>query len=92
MPNIGVRELKNQATQILRAVREQQAEYIVTYHGKPIARLLPIDAPARTPATTSHMQAQGASSGDELALLRKRIDQAWSSPVSGVELLEQDRR
>lgn len=42
MPNVGIRELKNQATEILRAVREQRAEYIVTHHGKPIALLLPL--------------------------------------------------
>lgn len=40
MPSIGVRELKNQANEIVRSVREEQAEYIVTYHGEPVAVLL----------------------------------------------------
>lgn len=39
---IGVRELKNNATRIVRAVREEQAEYIVTVHGKPAAILRPL--------------------------------------------------
>src|SRR4051794_26783039 len=42
MAQIGVRELKNQATEILRAVREHGAEYIVTYRGAPVAYLLPV--------------------------------------------------
>ena len=43
MPRVGVRELKNQATEILRDVRENRAEYVVTYHGRPVAVLLPVD-------------------------------------------------
>ena len=43
MPRVGVRELKNQTSEILRAVREERAEYIITYQGRPMAILLPID-------------------------------------------------
>ncbi|MBK8934267.1 MAG: type II toxin-antitoxin system prevent-host-death family antitoxin [Chloroflexi bacterium] len=39
---IGVRELKNQTSQIVRAVREDMAEYVITLHGKPVAMLRPI--------------------------------------------------
>ncbi len=38
---IGVRELKNNATRIVKAVREEHAEYIVTVRGKPAAVLRP---------------------------------------------------
>ena len=37
MPSVGVRELKNNATRIVRAVREEQAEYVVTVDGRPVA-------------------------------------------------------
>lgn len=43
MTTIGVRELKNQATEVLRTVREQETEYIVTYRGKPVAMLVPMN-------------------------------------------------
>ena len=43
MPKVGVRELKNRASEILRAVREEGAEYIITYQGRPMAVLLPIE-------------------------------------------------
>jgi len=43
MARVGVRELKNQATEIIRDVRENRAKYVVTYHGQPVAVLLPVD-------------------------------------------------
>ena len=42
MPYVGIKELKNQTTEILRGVRENGLEYVVTFHGRPIAVLLPI--------------------------------------------------
>jgi prevent-host-death family protein len=42
MPRVGVRELKNRTSEILRAVREEGAEYVITFQGKPAAILLPI--------------------------------------------------
>jgi len=43
MPQVGVRELKNRASEIIRAVREEKAEYIITYQGRPVGLLLPLD-------------------------------------------------
>jgi prevent-host-death family protein len=90
---IGVRELKNQATEILREVREQQVEYIVTYHGKPVARILPFTKewqrpkPVRTPMELRDLEALWAE-WDELA---KEIDEHWESELGAVELLSKDR-
>lgn len=41
MKTIGVRQLKNEATQIVRAVREQHAIYVITLNGQPVATLRP---------------------------------------------------
>ena len=38
---IGVRELKQRASEILRRVREDGASYAITYRGKVVARLEP---------------------------------------------------
>lgn len=43
MPTIGIRELKAQASDVVRQVKEQHAEYVVTVRGEPAALLLPID-------------------------------------------------
>ena len=41
MRTIGVRQLKNEATQIIRAVREENAQFVVTVNGQPVATLRP---------------------------------------------------
>jgi prevent-host-death family protein len=41
MLEIGIRELKNQASEIVRAVRERRAEYVITHRGKPVAMIVP---------------------------------------------------
>ena len=43
MPNtVGVRELKTQASRVIRAVREEMAEYVITLRGRPVAMLRPL--------------------------------------------------
>lgn len=42
MRAIGVRELKERTSQVLREVRERGEEVDVTYHGRVIARLIPV--------------------------------------------------
>ena len=44
MEEIGVRELKARASDVVRAVKEQRARYIVTQRGKPAALIIPVDA------------------------------------------------
>ena len=39
---IGVRELKNQTSRVIRTVREEMAEYVVTLRGEPVAILRPL--------------------------------------------------
>ena len=43
MSLIGVRELKEQTSEVIRQVREERAEYVVTYKGKPVAVILPLN-------------------------------------------------
>ena len=41
MKTIGVRQLKNEATQIVRSVKDQHALYVITVSGQPVATLRP---------------------------------------------------
>jgi prevent-host-death family protein len=43
MPRVGIRELKARASEIVRAVREEKAQYVITYQGQPVGVLSPID-------------------------------------------------
>ena len=39
---IGIRELKNEASRIVRTVREEMVEYVITVRGEPVALLTPL--------------------------------------------------
>jgi prevent-host-death family protein len=81
MAEIGVRELKNHTSEIVREVREERAEYVITYRGRPVARLVPI------PAEEGDKQAL-----EELERLSQEISTQWKSAKSAVELLTEMRR
>ena len=44
MPDVGVRELKIRASEIVRDVRERRARYVITYRGRPVGVLAPLEA------------------------------------------------
>jgi len=94
MPNVGVKELKDQATEILRSVREQHAQYIVTYHGRPVAVLLPVDEAWMRAEQDRAVRAVRPSPAllAELEALRAEIDASWSSEKTAVELIAEGRQ
>lgn len=87
MERVGVRELKNRATQIIRAVREEQAEYLVTVDGEPVAVLRPL--------TEADLQAERAEGWrrfiDRMQEVAERIGAEWQSEKGAVELLSEIR-
>lgn len=81
MAEVGVRELKNHASEIIREVREEHTEYVVTYHGEPVARLVPI------------VEEQDAEQiRQELDELSEEIGARWNADESAVEILSAIRR
>jgi prevent-host-death family protein len=54
MRQIGLRELRDRASKILREVREEKSEYVITYQGRPVALLIPVDQEA----LEQHLQAE----------------------------------
>jgi len=89
-----VRELKNQATEIIRDVRETRAEYVVTYHGRPVAVLLPVNEEWLEAETRRAVEAAtpGEDVWAELEALRQEIGQSWQSEKTAVELVSEQRR
>lgn len=90
MPDIGVRDLKIRASEIIRNVRERRARYIITYRGRPVGLLIPLEEAgsaslplAGEPATTAW---------DELTRLGEEIGREWRSSLSSAELLSEMRR
>jgi prevent-host-death family protein len=85
---IGVRDLKNRASEIVREVHENEAEYIVTLRGEPVAVLRPM--PDRSEQERRQEAAEEAMA--RMEALADEIARAWSSPKSALELLEEQRR
>lgn len=90
MPQVGVRELKNEASEIIRTVREEQAEYVVTYRGKPVATISPIlNQDVESSIDDVRPDAEFWASLDKL---RAEIEANWQSEKTAVELIEEQRR
>lgn len=88
MPEAGVRELKIHASQILRRVRDRKARYIITYRGRPVAVLGPLEQPSAEHAAP----AGGASAWEDLMRLGAEIGKGWRSPLTSAEMLSKTRR
>jgi prevent-host-death family protein len=81
MAEVGIRELKNRASEIIRAVREERVEYVITYRGQPVARLVPVT-----------VEEDDEQAWQELEWLSQEISAQWRSDKSAVELLTEMRR
>jgi prevent-host-death family protein len=92
MTIIGVRELRQQTTEVLRRIREEGAEYIITYQGQPVAVLLPLDAPAVEQAILN-VAKQGTSQGwDAYAQVAAAVRERWPESTSTQTVLDDIRR
>lgn len=89
MPNtIGVRDLKNRTSHVLRIVREEMTEYIVTLRGEPVAVLRPL-----TREEVERLrQVEIDETLTEMKSLAQDIAENWTSDKSGVELIAEQRR
>lgn len=87
MPEAGVRELKTQASQIVRRVRERKARYVITYRGRPVAVLLPLEG-----APLAAAPAGEGSAWSDLERLGAVIGKGWRARQTSAELLSEMRR
>lgn len=83
---IGVRELKEHASEIMRRVRDQRDMYEITYRGRAIARLVPITEPGtalrpelfwteldRVAAEIGTRWPEGATAGEAVSEQRREL-------------------
>jgi prevent-host-death family protein len=76
---VGIRDLKNRTTEILRAVEQRGAAVVVTRHGRPAALLLPIGSPEAEDYVLAHAPEIVASLREAQADLRAgRTVTLWS--------------
>ena len=94
MPQVGIRELKNEASEIIRTVREDRVEYVVTHRGRPVAVILPVaeDWQESEAARAAAAARENAAFWERMEALRAEIAAKWQSDKTGVELVEEQRR
>jgi len=81
---IGIRELKAHASDVVRAVKEQRARYIVTQRGKPVAAIIPMDAVLP--------EKNDDEVWERLMKIGEELGRGWQSEKSAVEILSEMRR
>ena len=81
---IGIRELKSRASEVVRAVKEERARYVVTQRGKPVAAIIPMDA--MLPEKPDN------DGWEKLLEIRARLAKDKSKKKSSLEILSEMRR
>jgi prevent-host-death family protein len=81
---IGIRELKSRASEVVRAVKEDRARYVVTQRGKPVAAIIPMDA-----LLPEKKEDDG---WEKLLELRAKLAKDKSKKKSSLEILSEMRR
>ena len=91
MTMIGARELRQSTKEVLRRIREEKAEYIITYQGKPVAVLLPLDVQAVEQAILD-VGKQGVVQGwDIYAQVAEAVRQRWPQDTATQTVLDEVR-
>jgi prevent-host-death family protein len=81
---IGIRELKSRASQVVKAVKEERARYVITQRGKPAALIIPLDA---TPPEKSEDLIW-----ERLMDIGKELSKGSRGKKSAVKILAETRR
>ena len=84
MVTVGIRELKQQTSKIIRLVRETGSQVQVTHRGKVVALLIPV-APAKSPAKENRRWAN-------LDSLAAEIGAGWPKGISAAQAVSESRR
>lgn len=87
LKQIGIRELKNQTSDVIRQVREEAAEYVITHHGQPVAILRPI----RVAEAEALQKQKSIEAWQNLLELGALLSESNPSARSAVEILTEMR-
>ncbi|MEW6286716.1 MAG: type II toxin-antitoxin system prevent-host-death family antitoxin [Chloroflexota bacterium] len=83
MVTVGIRELKRQASELIRLVRETGSEIQVTYHGQVVALLVPVNRKKTKNAERAWTQ---------LDSLAAEISANWKTGLSATKAVSEGRR
>ena len=83
MVTVGIRELKQQASELVRRVRETGEEVQVTYHGEVVALLIPVKSSGKK---------DDVKAWSKLDNLAAKIGARWPKDVSAADAISEARR
>lgn len=92
MPSIGVRDLHNRTAEVVRQVREDGAEYVVTHQGHPVALLLPVDTERLEQSMLDAGKQAAAAAWKRYAGLAAEARKQWPSGRRSRAVLDDVRR
>jgi prevent-host-death family protein len=92
MSLIGVRELREQTSEVIRRVREERAEYVVTYQGRPVAVILPLDTEQAEAEMVKASKNAVLGDWERYERLAEEIRSAWPSDLATQDLIDAVRR
>ena len=92
MPLIGVRELRERTSEVIRQVREDRAEYVVTYQGRPVAIILPLDTRRAEAEMVRASKSAVLGNWERYERLAEEIRRAWPSGLSTQDSIDAVRR
>lgn len=85
MTEVGIRELKTQASDIIRRVRDDNETFVVTYRGRRVAKLEPVQ-------DSEEQLARDLSILEEMDRLSEEITKRWPEGLSAADAVSADRR
>ena len=92
MSLIGVRELREQTSEVIRRVREDLAEYVVTYQGRPVAIILPLDAGRAEREMVRASKKAVLDNWERYERLAEELRRAWPTGLSTQDVIDSIRR
>jgi prevent-host-death family protein len=84
MATVGIRDLKRRTSEIVRRVREEHASVDITYRGRVVARIVPVDRDSE--------KGQASDAWTDLDALGCEIAERWPHGVSAVDAVRDVRR
>ena len=92
MSLIGVRELRERTSEVIRRVREERTEYVVTYQGRPVAIILPLDAERAEAEMVQASKQAIPDNWERYERIAQEIRNAWPADLSTQDLADSIRR
>ena len=92
MSLIGVRELREQTSEVIRRVREDQAEYVVTHQGRPVAVILSLDAKRAEREMVEAGKRAVVDNWERYERLVEELRQSWPADLSTQDVIDAIRR